>query len=220
MARAERTGKRKTREQISKQRTPELGYYFIVTDTKETEQNYMYGLRDSIPKELQGKLVIKVIKTKTQKLVEEALNLASINPQFGEIWIVFDRDQVLNFDKIISEAISKGINVGWTNPCIEEWFHTYFGSMPTYRDSVVCCENFARVFERIVKQKYDKSDPSIYDKLNRFGNEREAIRIAEQKMCEHERNGRDKPSEKCPGTTVHLLVDEIKSKINERGSLK
>ena len=35
---------------------------FIVADTEETEQNYMYGLRDSIPKELQGKLVIKVIK--------------------------------------------------------------------------------------------------------------------------------------------------------------
>ena len=214
MARTERIGKRKTREQISKQRTPELGYYFIVTDTKETEQNYMYGLRDSIPKDLQGKLVIRVIKTKTQKLVEEALNLASLNPQFGEIWIVFDRDQVQDFDKIISEALSKGINVGWTNPCIEEWFHAYFGSMPTYSNSVACCDNFARVFERIVKQKYDKSDPSIYDKLNRFGNEREAIRIAEQKMSEHERNGRDKPSEKCPGTTVHLLVDEIKSKIN------
>ena len=33
-----------------KRRVPELGYYFIVTDTEETEQNYMYGLRDSIPK--------------------------------------------------------------------------------------------------------------------------------------------------------------------------
>lgn len=216
MARTERTGKRKTREQISKERIPELGYYFIVTDTKETEQNYMYGLRDSIPKELQGKLVIKVIKTKTQKLVEEALNLASINPQFGEIWIVFDRDQVLNFDTIIADAISKGINVGWTNPCIEEWFHAYFGSMPTYGSSVLCCENFARVFERVVKQKYDKSDPSIYDKLNRFGDEREAIRIAEQKMSEHERNGKDKPSEKSPGTTVHLLVDEIIKKVERK----
>lgn len=55
----DRNGKRKTREQLSKRRVPELGYYFIVTDTKETEQNYLLGLRDSIPKELQGKLVIK-----------------------------------------------------------------------------------------------------------------------------------------------------------------
>ena len=83
MPRYERNGSRKPRE-LTNRRTPQLGYYFIVTDTKETEQNYMYGLRDSIPKELQGKLVIKVIKTKTKNLVEEALNLASLNPQFGE----------------------------------------------------------------------------------------------------------------------------------------
>lgn len=83
MSRHERNGSRKPRE-LTNRRVPQLGYYFIVTDTKETEQNYMYGLRDSIPKELQGKLVIKVIKTKTKNLVEEALNLASLNPQFGE----------------------------------------------------------------------------------------------------------------------------------------
>ena len=60
---AERTGKRKPREEISKRRVPELGYYFVVTDARETEQNYMHGLRDSIPKAFQGKLVIKVIKS-------------------------------------------------------------------------------------------------------------------------------------------------------------
>ena len=60
-----RNGKRRTREQLSRHRVPELGYYVIVTDTNETEQNYILGLRDSIPKELQGKLVIKVCKAKT-----------------------------------------------------------------------------------------------------------------------------------------------------------
>lgn len=101
---AERNGKRKTREQLSKRRVPELGYYFIVTDTEETEQNYMIGLRDSIPKELQRRLVIKVCQAKTVELVNEALNMASLQPQFGEPWIVFDRDQVKEFDQIISLA--------------------------------------------------------------------------------------------------------------------
>lgn len=97
----DRNGKRKTREQLSKRRVPELGYYFIVTDTKETEQNYLLGLRDSIPKELQGKLVIKVCRAKTAELVNEALNMASLQPQYGEPWIVFDRDQVKDFDKMV-----------------------------------------------------------------------------------------------------------------------
>ena len=216
MANLERNGSRKIRGQLSKQRIPKLGYYFIVTDTKETEQNYMFGLRNSIPPELQGKLVIKVVKTKTKNLVEEALNLASLNPQYGEIWIIFDRDQVQNFDEIISEAITKGINIGWTNPCIEEWFSAYFGAMPTYANSVSCCNGFEQIFERNAHQKYVKSDLAIYEKLNRFGNEEKAIRIATQKMHYHRIQGKYKPSEQIPGTTVHLLVDEIKSKINQK----
>lgn len=216
MANLERNGSRKIRGQLSKQRIPKLGYYFIVTDTKETEQNYMFGLRNSIPPELQGKLVIKVVKTKTKNLVEEALNLASLNPQYGEIWIIFDRDQVQNFDEIISEAITKGINIGWTNPCIEEWFSAYFGAMPTYANSVSCCNGFEQIFERNAHQKYVKSDLAIYEKLNRFGNEEKAIRIATQKMHDHRIQGKYKPSEQIPGTTVHLLVDEIKSKINQK----
>lgn len=216
MANLERNGSRKIRRQLFKQRIPKLGYYFIVTDTKETEQNYMFGLRNSIPPELQGKLVIKVVKTKTKNLVEEALNLASLNPQYGEIWIIFDRDQVQNFDEIISEAITKGINIGWTNPCIEEWFSVYFGAMPTYANSVSCCNGFEQIFERNAHQKYVKSDLAIYEKLNRFGNEEKAIRIATQKMHDHRIQGKYKPSEQIPGTTVHLLVDEIKSKINQK----
>ena len=215
MANLERIGSRKIRGQLFKQRIPKLGYYFIVTDTKETEQNYMFGLRNSIPPELQGKLVIKVVKTKTKNLVEEALNLASLNPQYGEIWIIFDRDQVQNFDDIISEAITKGINIGWTNPCIEEWFSAYFGAMPTYANSVSCCNGFEQIFERNAHQKYVKSDLAIYEKLNRFGNEEKAIRIATQKMHDHRIQGKYKPSEQIPGTTVHLFVDEIKSKINQ-----
>ena len=216
MAYLERNGSRKIRGQLFKQRIPKLGYYFIVTDTKETEQNYMFGLRNSIPPELQGKLVIKVVKTKTKNLVEEALNLASLNPQYGEIWIIFDRDQIQNFDEIISEAITKGINIGWTNPCIEEWFSAYFGTMPTYANSVSCCNGFEQIFERNAHQKYVKSDLAIYEKLNRFGNEEKAISIATQKMHDHSIQGKDKPSEQIPGTTVHLLVDEIKSKINQK----
>ena len=67
----------------------------------------------------------------------------------------------------------------------------------------------------IDRQKYMKSDPAIYEKLNRFGDERGAIHLATQKMNEHRTNGKEKPSDMCSGTTVHLLVDEIKSKIEK-----
>ena len=38
MSKAERKGCRKRRESFNK-RVPDLGYYFIATDTKETEEN-------------------------------------------------------------------------------------------------------------------------------------------------------------------------------------
>ena len=46
MARADRTGKRIPRSAFKK-RIPDLGRYFIYTDADETEEKYMYGLRDS-----------------------------------------------------------------------------------------------------------------------------------------------------------------------------
>ena len=211
-----RNGKRKNREQLSKRRVPELGYYFIVTDTKETEQNYMLGLRDSIPKELQGKLVIKVCKAKTVDLVSEAINMSSLQPQYGEPWIVFDRDQVKDFDQILSAALEKGINVGWSNPCIEIWFSTYFGAMPSCQDSVSCCNGFAREFTQVTGIKYDKADPAIYQKLCRYGDEKQAVEIAQRRLTEHIRNCTNKPSEMCPCTTVHTFIKEITGIITKK----
>ena len=81
-----------------------MGYYLIVTDTEETEKNYFEGLRDSIPKELKNRLIIKVEKAKIVDLVEKALEFVSKDSQMRMPWIVFDRDEVKDFDKIIQDA--------------------------------------------------------------------------------------------------------------------
>ena len=135
-----------------------------------------------------------------------------MNPQYSEIWIVFDRDRVKGFDDMISEAVSKGIHVGWSNPCIEIWFHAYFGSMPPFQTSVVCCKGFEESFEKRSGQKYRKDDKAIYRKLIAIGNEDTAISLAARRLNEHKRDGKEKPSEMCPCTTVYSLVQEIKQK--------
>ena len=114
---------------------------------------------------------------------------------------------------MIDQAASAGIRIGWTNPCIEEWFSAYFGAMPAYDGSVSCCDGFSQTFERKTRQKYVKSDPDIYEKLTRFGDENAAIHIAALKMQEHLLNGKNRPSQQSPGTTVHRLVEEIKAKV-------
>lgn len=215
MAKADRKGNRKGRESFRK-RVPDLGYYFIVTDTKETEENYMYGLRDSLPKELQGRLVIKVSKAGTDELVAACKEQAAMEPQYGEPWIVFDRDKVVRFNQIIKKAEKEGVKVGWSNPCIEIWFDAHFGKMHSYQDSVTCCRNFADTFEKKTGQEYKKSNRQIYSMLSRYGDEAAAIEIAEGRLMQYFRNGVDKSSEMCPCTTVHRLVGEIKSKSRVR----
>lgn len=215
MARDERTGNRKTREQRNKVRVPELGYYLIVTDTEATERCYFNGLHESLPYQIQDKLVIRVVETKTRNMLEKCMELTAYEAQYRMPWIVFDRDQVKDFDKIIDEAREKGIGVGWSNPCFEIWTYAYFGSMPALRESWTCCSEFGKVYESRTGQKYSKADSNIYRRICKNGNEEKAIRIAQQKFEQCKREGKVKPSEMWPCTTVHELVGEIKRKINK-----
>ncbi len=135
MGKDDRKGKRVDRNSRTATRVPELGYYIIVTDTEETEKNYFEGLRDTIPEEIRGRIVIKVKETSTKDLVEIAQELRNEDPQYRKPWIVFDRDQVKNFDDIIHRAEKIDIEVGWSNPCIEIWFFSYFESIPNINES-------------------------------------------------------------------------------------
>lgn len=129
--------------------------------------------------------MIKVVETKTRAMIDKCLELTAYDAQYRIPWIVFDRDQVQGFDEIIAEAVSKGIQVGWSNPCFEIWMYAYFGSMPAIQDSWTCCSEFGRVYENKTGQKFEQ--------------------------CKRE--GKTKPSEICPCTTMHELVGEIKEKV-------
>lgn len=213
MAKGDRTGNRKTREQRRRLKVPELGYYLIVTDTEATERCFFNGLHQTLPEHIRGKLVIKVVETKTRAMIDKWLELTAYEAQYRIPWIVFDRDQVIEFDEIIAEAKKKGIQVGWSNPCFEIWMYAYFGAMPAIKESWTCCSEFGRVYESKIGQKYSKADEKMYEKICNVGDEEKAIQIAQQKLEQHEREGKTKPSEMCPCTTVHKLVGEIKRKI-------
>ena len=66
-------------------------------------------------------------------MIDKCLELTAYEAQYRIPWIVFDRDQVIEFDQIIAEAEKKDIQVGWSNPCFEIWMYAYFGAMPVIR---------------------------------------------------------------------------------------
>ena len=104
MAKKDRTGNRITREQRAVRRIPEMGYYLVVTDTEATERCYFTGLHKSLSSGIKHKLVIKVVETKTHNMIQKCLELTAYEAQYRIPWIVFDRDEVVDFDKIIRDA--------------------------------------------------------------------------------------------------------------------
>ena len=207
MGKNERKGARQDRSQRIHKRIPELGYYLVVTDAQATEVNYLHGIRDSIPVELRDRLVIKVVTAPTYNLLEKCQELAAVEPQYRKPWIVFDRDKVKNFDIIIANAGQQNVNVGWSNPCIEIWFHAYFANMPINTIPTKCISDFGIIFQRQTGQKYKKTDENIYKKLCKYGNEKTAIIIA--KSRHQHQDIRAKPSDMLSTTTLYILVEEI-----------
>lgn len=211
MAKSDRKGHRRSRE-AARKRPQYLANYLIVTDTAATERNYFEGLRHSLPVEIRNKLIIKVVNAKkTKTIVEECKKLLSNDPQPREPWLVFDKDDVKNFDEIISEAEKNDINVGWSNPCIEVWFNAYFGKLQYYETSIKCWHKFAEQFKNISGREYDKADASIYQFLSKYGDESKALAMAEKRFLQDIAEYK-KPSEMNPGTTVYRLVKDIRKK--------
>jgi hypothetical protein len=206
-------GERKKRP-LPGSRKPDLGYYVIVTDAKETEKQYFIGLRDSLPKDLAHRLVIKVLPTtEVDSLVDKCIEIVNTDPQYRIPWIVLDRDEVKHFNTIIKKAESAHISVGWSNPCFEVWLYNYFKQPPVMQNSVQCCKQFSLVFKRYVGHQYHKSDTSLYQKLIGSGDEQQAIqRAREYFMHMHQRYPQTLPAEMSPATTVYRLVAEIRLK--------
>lgn len=152
-------------------------------------------------------------KAKTAELVKRAMELTDAESQYRIPWIVFDRDQVKDFDEIIRLAEKNDINAGWSNPCFEIWMFAYFGEMPTIRESYICCERFAEKFEKVTRQKYSKNDRDIYRKLVQNGDEEKAIQIAKRCYKKCMEDGKIKPSEMWPASIVQQLVKEIRRKV-------
>lgn len=86
MAKKDRTGNRKKRDQHIKERIPEMGYYLVVTDTEATERSYFNGLHDNLPESMKSKLVIKVVETNTKNLIEKCKEMMAYDAQYRIPW--------------------------------------------------------------------------------------------------------------------------------------
>lgn len=190
------------------------GAYLIVTDAEKTEKNYFEGIKASIPDNLKNDLQIKIYSNKAlSKIIDFAAEQRNKDERFRDIWLVFDRDEVKNFDKLIEEAKEAKMNVGWSNPCFEIWLMSYFQIPKNIDVSQKCCETFEKIFKENISKKYKKSEVKIYNILCENGDENKAIQRAREKYHQIIKEY-SQPSKMIGCTTVYKLVEELKKKID------
>ena len=190
------------------------GAYLIVTDTEKTEKYYFEGIKNIIPGNLKNDLQIKIYSNKAlSKIIDFAAEQRNKDERFRDIWLVFDRDEIKNFDKLIEEAKENKMNVGWSNPCFEIWLMSYFQNPKNINDSQKCCETFEKIFKENTSKKYKKSEEKIYNILCENGDENKAIQRAREKYHQV-RKEYSQPSKMIGCTTVYKLVEELKKKID------
>ena len=199
-----------SRDKPQKYQHKKSGQYIIYTDTDQTEKNYFTGLKNNLPLKSQEQIDIVVKRADTPELLKACREESLHAPNYAQIAIVFDRDEVHNFDEIIRAARREKFKVGWSNPCFEIWMHAYFGSMPTFGNSKECTSAFSRLLKSRTGKEYEKNDKEIYSKLIQYGNETKAIQTAKTRMINF---GKEKPSKMDSCTTVWEIVEEIRKNI-------
>lgn len=99
----------------------------VLTEGMITERDYIKILRS----QYRG-VVVDIIRegSPPKVLVDKARRYQASkderNPDFDEIWCIFDVDQHPNIEQAIREAHDNNINIAITNPCFELWLVLHY----------------------------------------------------------------------------------------------
>lgn len=214
---------KKRREDRKKRRhefkTPKANSFLIVTEGKRTEPLYFKGIQKLIKEKIGG--VVDVIETpvidihgegcSTGKLIENTDRIVKdAKIMYQNVWVVFDKDDFLDFNQAIETGKSKGYKIAWSNQSFEYWLFLHF----QYSDSALHRDEWNVKLDEIFEQyglgngKYQKNYEDIYHMLNKFGGVNTAIKHARRRMAGYDESV-VKPSDYDPGTIVYQLVEEL-----------
>lgn len=206
-------------EKKRKQNTKEVRVYFlIVCEGEKTEPNYFKSFKSNV------KSFVYTIDTlgegsNTLDLVKRTIKARKNSSQkYDRVWAVFDRDSFSpdNFNGAIHLANSQDIKVGWSNEAFELWYLLHF----QYRNTSMSRTEYKKAIEdeinaKIAKEskskkpkkfEYKKNSTEMYSILEKYGNQAQAIKWAEQLIDTHTCENYAIHN---PCTLIHLLVKEL-----------
>lgn len=169
---------------------PKRGYYLIVCEGEKTEPNYFKSLKKKLPKGVVDYIEIEGEGKNTLTLIEEVNKIRDRKEkgmggrEFDHVWAVFDRDSFpeANFDNAINkgEQQKRKINCAWSNEAFELWYLLHL----EFVNAAMTREDYKPRIEYWLTQRigqpfiYVKNRMDMYDILQKFGNEGQAIEWA------------------------------------------
>ena len=208
-----RRGGRRARHTDTRDERPST--CLIMTEGTETEVHYFENMRNIINTRFQQRAIqdnypIKVEGTgrSTSVLVNEAIKKKS-REGYSQVWVVFDKDDNVDFDDAIRLANNNGIKVAWSNESFELWLVLHFQYLRASLSIDAYIDILNKKFKdnKIYNGSYSKTIPNIFDiTCDKIDN---AISRSEKLREEYRENNIFSQSDMNPGTTVDILVKEL-----------
>ncbi len=204
---------------------PRANSFLIVTEGAKTEPLYFNGLKKKILESVGGtvdiveapEIYIYGEGASTEKLIELAEKYVSdAKIIYQNIWVVFDKDDFLDFDSAIELGKSKGFSIGWSNQCFEYWIFLHFEYSDSDLHRSQGYEKLDKLFieHGLTSDGYNKNLPNLYELLDSIEGINTAIKNAKRRMADYD-SETDPPSPMSTGTTAYTIVAKLISYIQE-----
>jgi hypothetical protein len=172
--------------------------FLIVCEGTKTEKNYF----EAFPV-VSKQVVVIGLGQDPLSIVDKAIEEKDKDDDVDQVWCVFDRDSVPSnkFMGAIQKAESRGIRVAYSNEAFELWYLLHYN----YYDCAISRQEYKKILESLMKRKYKKCDPSLYEEL--LEKQEQAIAHANRLLKSYGK--RHSPDKDNPSTTVYRLVQEL-----------
>ena len=178
----------------------------LVMCSGETEEEYFNYFKYKHKRNLQN-ISVKVITHKKSNPMAVTQAALAQKTYYDEVWVVFDKDDFVDFDDAIFFALDNEINCAFSNEAIEYWFFLHFEN----KTGAMSRRALNSELERKLGFQYDKSVDSIKKTCRRISNK--LMKAEERAQVGHERhvvNSGDKPSDWCSCTTIYTLTKRLR----------
>ena len=124
-------------------------------------------------------------------------------PEFDEIWCIFDIDQHPNISRAIHDARQSGINVALSNPCFELWLVLHRDEQTAYIDGHAIQQRSDELGITAKKRILPSAEAILV----------EAVDTAKQRAIALDRRhaGNGSPPRSNPSTDAWRLVDQLRT---------